>query len=98
MHDSYSDHVPAESAAPMANVGASFMYWLAAHSYFLPGLSLQRYSFLFGLLLATRRSRGLSRRLLYRLLNGTLDSTAYFEFDFAWKTLSRSELGCRNYL
>lgn len=81
---------------PIADFGASVMYWLAAHSYFLPGLYLQRYSSLFGLSLAMKRSPSLPKPLVYRLLNGTLDSTTYFEFDFAWRALS--ERTNRDYL
>jgi hypothetical protein len=75
------------SSLPIAQLAASFGYWLLAHSYFLPGLYLQRYSTLFGLSLAAKRRARLPKRLVYRLLNGTLESTRYFEFDFAWKAL-----------
>lgn len=75
------------SGLQITQLAASFGYWLLAHSYFLPGLYLQRYSTLFGLSLAAKRRAGLPKRLVYRLLNGTLDSTRYFEFDFAWKAL-----------
>jgi SAM-dependent methyltransferase len=85
------------SGLPIAQLGASFGYWLLAHSYFLPGLYLQRYSTLFGLSLATKRRTRLPKRLVYRLLNGTLESTRYFEFDFAWKALPLDAKG-RDYL
>lgn len=99
IHNSYSRPVPAKRFMPIAEFGASMMYWLAAHSYFLPGLYLQRYSSLFGLSLAMKRSPSLPKPLVYRLLNGTLESTTYFEFDFAWRTLtSSSEPGDRDYL
>ncbi len=83
---------------PIAEIGASLVYWLAAHSYFLPGLYLQRYSTLFGLSLAAKRRPGVPRSLVYRLLNGTLESTTYFEFDFAWRILASSEAGDKDYL
>jgi len=85
------------SGLPVARLGASLAYWLVAHSYFLPGLYLQRYSTLFGLSLALRRRSTLPKPLVYRLLNGTLDSTSYFEFDFAWKSLP-SDTGRCSYL
>ena len=85
------------SGLPVARLGASLAYWLIAHSYFLPGLYLQRYSTLFGLSLAVRRRSSLPKALLYRLLSGTLDSTSYFEFDFAWKSLP-SDIGQCRYL
>src|ERR1700720_3278618 len=83
----------AKRRMPIAEIGASLVYWLAAHSYFLPGLYLQRYSTLFGLSLAAKRRPALPRSLVYRLLNGTLESTNYFEFDFAWRILAFSEAG-----
>jgi SAM-dependent methyltransferase len=95
---SYREPASAKHVMPIAEFGASLMYWLAAHSYFLPGLYLQRYSTLFGLSLAAKRRSDLPKSLVYRLLNGTLESTTYFEFDFAWKTLTSSETGDRDYL
>jgi SAM-dependent methyltransferase len=88
----------AKRGMPIAEIGASLVYWLAAHSYFLPGLYLQRYSTLFGLSLAAKRRPDLPRSLVYRLLNGTLESTNYFEFDFAWRILAFSEAGDKDYL
>lgn len=98
IHSSYSRQVPAKRFMPIAEFGASMIYWLAAHSYFLPGLYLQRYSSLFGSSLAMKRSPSLPKPLVYRLLNGTLESTTYFEFDFAWRALPSSERANRNYL
>lgn len=83
---------------PIAEIGASLMYWLAAHSYFLPGLYLQRYSTVFGLSLAAKRRSTVPKPLLQRLLSGTLESTNYFEFDFAWKALTSLKLVGKNYL
>jgi SAM-dependent methyltransferase len=88
----------AKRRMPIAEIGASLMYWLAAHSYFLPGLYLQRYSTLFGLSLAAKRRPDLPKSLVYRLLNGTLESTTYFELDFAWKILTSSEADDKDYL
>jgi SAM-dependent methyltransferase len=82
----------------IADIGASLIYWLAAHSYFLPGLYLQRYSTLFGLSLAAKRHADLPTPLVQRLLNGTLESTTYFEFDFAWRAVTTSEGDDKNYL
>jgi SAM-dependent methyltransferase len=76
-----------DSGMAIRQLGASFAYWLLAHSYFLPGLYLQRYSSLFALSLAAKQRSTLPKSLVYRLLNGTLESTRYFEFDFAWKSL-----------
>lgn len=87
----------ASSGIPVLQLAASFGYWLLAHLYFLPGLYIQRYSTLFALSLAAKRRSTLPRGVLYRLLTGTLDSTSYFEFDFAWKSLP-SETGKGNYL
>jgi hypothetical protein len=89
---------PTKRGMPIADIGASFIYWLAAHSYFLPGLYLQRYSTLFGLSLAARRRSTVPKPLLQRLLSGTLESTNYFEFDFAWKALTSLKPVGKNYL
>ncbi len=77
-----------DSDLSIRELGTRFAYWLLAHSYFLPGLYLQRYSTLFGLLLAMKRSSHVPKSLVSRLLNGTLESTTYFEFDFAWRSLA----------
>jgi len=78
---------PQDSGIRVGRLGASFVYWLLAHSYFLPGLYLQRYSTLFGLSLTMKRHSHLPKPLVYRLLTGTLESTSYFELDFAWRSL-----------
>jgi hypothetical protein len=88
----------AKRGMPIAEIGASVMYWLAAHSYFLPGLYLQRYSTLFGLSLAAKRRSNVPKPLVQRLLRGTLESTNYFEFDFAWKALTSLKPNGKNYL
>ncbi len=90
--------ISAKRGMPIAELGASLMYWLAAHSYFLPGLYLQRYSTLFGLSLAAKRHANVPKPLVQRLLNGTLESTTYFEFDFAWRALTSSEPDDKDYL
>lgn len=77
----------------LSRLAARLVYWLIAHSYFLPGLYLQRYSTQFGLSLAAKRRTGLPRSVIYRLLSGTLESTTYFEFDFAWRSLFSAEKG-----
>jgi hypothetical protein len=88
----------AKRGMPIAEIGASLMYWLAAHSYFLPGLYVQRYSTLFGLSLAAKRRSNVPKSLVQRLLSGTLESTTYFEFDFAWKALASVEPSDKTYL
>ena len=77
-------------------VCASLAYWLIAHSYFVPGLYFQRYSFALGLALASKRGATLPEPLLCRILSGTLASTKYFEFDFAWRAFPNTKSG--NYL
>jgi SAM-dependent methyltransferase len=83
----------ANSGLPLSSLAASLSYWLLAHFYFLPGLYLQRYLSLLGLSLLVKGRSNLPRDLVYRLVTGTLDSTKYFEFDFAWKSLVSETAG-----
>jgi methyltransferase family protein len=71
---------------PVKRIGTSYIYWMLAHSYFLPGLYMQRYSTQMGLSLMASGQPGLPRHLRDSLLHGTLDSTRYLEFDFVWKS------------
>jgi SAM-dependent methyltransferase len=82
-----------DSSLPISRLAASFGYWLLAHFYFLPGLYLQRYSTQLGLSLLMKRRSNLPRNLVYHLAAGTLDSTKYFEFDFAWRSLPSETAG-----
>jgi SAM-dependent methyltransferase len=60
---------------------------MLARYYGLPGLYLQRYCSTFGALMALNPKCRLPFNVRYHLLRGTLDSTRYFECDFAWRHL-----------
>jgi SAM-dependent methyltransferase len=71
-------------------------YWLLSYLYGVPGLAFRlRCARLAGRLLLKRRST-IAMAEIYRLLFWPLDSVRYFEFDFAWKSMSN--LAARNYL
>ena len=78
---------------PFKRIGTSYVYWMLAHSYFLPGLYMQRYATQMGLSLMAGGRRDLPRHLHDRLLDGTLNSTRYLEFDFVWKSFPAAASG-----
>jgi hypothetical protein len=80
------------ASLPVKQIGASYVYWMLAHSYFLPGLYMQRYATQMGLSLMAGGRRNLPRHLRDRLLHGTLNSTRYLEFDFVWKSFPADAL------
>jgi SAM-dependent methyltransferase len=81
-----------------ALVGAilSPVYWLLAHRYRAPGLQLRRESTRLGLRLLYTHKAPISYGLIYTFFFWPMDSTRYFEFDFMWRTLSKSSI--RRYL
>lgn len=64
-------------------------YWLLAHRYHTPGLWLHQNCARLMLQLLLRRDASISNGWLYFLLFMPMDSTRYFEFDFAWHSLSQ---------
>jgi SAM-dependent methyltransferase len=76
-----------KTARALKGVLLAPLYWMCAYYYGLPGLYLQRYCFTLGALLSVPPSSGLPFNERYHLLRGTLDSTRYFECDFAWRHL-----------
>src|SRR3984893_11046699 len=64
------------------------IYWLLAYPYRVPGLNFRLECARLALRLLFRRKSPLSFRDSYNLLLWPMDSTRYFEFAFAWDTLS----------
>ncbi len=64
-------------------------YWLLAHRYHTPGLWVHRKSARLALRLLTKPDASISTGWLYFLLFMPMDSTRYFEFDFAWRALAQ---------
>ena len=64
------------------------LYWLAAHRYGTPGLGFHRRCALLGLSLLVRKRAPLPLGWSYDLMFRPMDSTRYFEFDFAWRGLA----------
>jgi SAM-dependent methyltransferase len=70
--------------------------WLVAHRYGAPGLGFHQQCALLGLSLLFRKQAPLPLGWSYDLMFRPMDSTRYFEFDFAWRCLS--DLPFRSYL
>jgi SAM-dependent methyltransferase len=70
--------------------------WLAAHRYGTPGLGFHGRCALLGLSLLVHKQAPLALGWCYDLMFRPMDSTRYFEFDFAWRCLS--DLTFRSYL
>ncbi len=74
------------AASPVSYVMARFMG--------VPGLDFQASCSALGIKAVFRRPSPLTTNEIYHLIRGTLDSTRYFEFGFAWKHISaRPTLG-----
>jgi len=67
--------------------GLSPLYWVLAHLWNPPGLDFHRLFAGLGLRLLLSGISKKNARLFYRLMFRPMDSTRYFEFDFAWKRL-----------
>jgi SAM-dependent methyltransferase len=67
------------------------LYGAYASLYGMPGLYLQRYNSTLGAVLSLNPRGPLPFNVLYHLMRGTLDSTRYFECDFAWRHLCQLE-------
>jgi SAM-dependent methyltransferase len=65
------------------------LYWLLAHRYATPGLQFHLRSALLGVQLLFSRQRSLPFGWSFNFMFLPMDSTRYFEFDFAWQMLSR---------
>lgn len=65
------------------------LYWLLAHRYHTPGLWLHQKSVRLMLQLLPKAGTSISNGWLYFLLFMPMDSTRYFEFDFAWRALAQ---------
>ncbi len=63
-------------------------YWLMAHCYGTPGLQFQLDSARLGLRILLNRKTPTALGWAYHLLFSPIDSTRYFEFDFAWRALA----------
>jgi SAM-dependent methyltransferase len=93
---------PAQSAArktARATKGTLLapVYWATAHCYGLPGLYFQRYCSTLGSKMSLDPWTDLPFNVRYHLIRGTLESTRYFECDFAWRHLIQLKK-VRNYL
>jgi SAM-dependent methyltransferase len=68
------------------------LYWLLAHRFRTPGLGLQRRCFWLGLRLFARQRTRHASGWAYELMFRPMDSTRYFELDFAWQALADQPL------
>lgn len=66
------------------------VYWLLARRCGVPGLEVRRKCFDFGLRLVLKRHGPIDFKTLSLLFFYPLDSTRYFELDFAWSALAAS--------
>jgi SAM-dependent methyltransferase len=69
------------------------LYWLLAHRYRTPGLAFHLRCAWLGLRLLVARQAPLAAGWPYHLMFLPMDSTRYFEFDFAWKALAAMSRG-----
>lgn len=67
-------------------------YWLMATLYKTPGLSLHKEFAQFAIKLFAQRRVKISKGLIYTYIFWPMDSTRYFEFDFAWKALANTSI------
>ncbi len=72
------------------------IYWLIAHRHATPGLDFHLRSALWGMQLLWNRQLALSFGWSFDLMFLPMDSTRYFEFDYAWGVLGRASV--RNWL
>jgi len=72
------------------------VYWLLAYRQRVPGLEFRRQIALLALHLLCRQKKRIPLKLIYRMLLWPMDSVRYFEFGFAWETLS--DLPIQSYL
>lgn len=98
-------HVPVTQLPParfqklarqLAGAFLTPVYWLLAHRYHTPGLRFHRLCAEFGLRLLFKRAAPISLGWSYQFIFEPMDSTRYFEFDFAWHALE--PLTFQNYL
>lgn len=89
-------HVPVTQLPParfqklarqLAGAFLTPVYWLLAHRYHTPGLRFHRLCAEFGLRLLFKRAAPISLGWSYQFIFEPMDSTRYFEFDFAWRAL-----------
>ena len=90
---------PRQSAARRSvraalSLAASPVSYMMARLMGVPGLDFQASCSALGIKAAFRRPSPLSMNEIYHMIRGTLDSTRYFEFGFAWKHIgARATLG-----
>ncbi len=77
----------------LAGLFLSPFYCLLARTRGVPGMQLRSKCIRLGLRLLLRRSGPIDFKTIYLLLFFPLDSTRYFELDFAWKALANLEAG-----
>lgn len=65
------------------------LYWGMAHRYATPGLDFHLRSALWGMQLIGKRQSPLAFGWSFNLMFLPMDSTRYFEFDYAWQVLAR---------
>lgn len=76
----------------MAGGVLSPIYWLIAHLHGAPGLQFHRESAWLGMKLLLKRRPPTTLGSVHHLLFFPMDSTRYFEFDFAWQCFSSVEI------
>jgi SAM-dependent methyltransferase len=90
---------PAEPHTQMQKVQRALLggflspvYWQLAHRYDMPGLQIHRWCSQLGLRLLCQRRSTIPLNQLFFLMFGPLDSTRYFEFDFAFRALATAPM------
>src|SRR5438876_3244724 len=95
----YFTLAPAEPHTQMQKFQRAFLggvlapvYWQLAHRYDMPGLQIHRYCSQLGLRLFCSRQSTVPLNQVFFLVVNPLDSTRYFEFDFAWRALASAPM------